>query len=159
MSKKTRDWKVLFGFLVLVFFIEILGGLFTQSSVTDWYQTLNRPAWTPPDWLFGPAWTILYILMAISAWIVYCEKSTRLKTVALTSFFVQLFLNLCWSALFFTAKSPLLGLLDIILLWIMIVSTTVLFWKVKPLAGILFIPYLAWTSYALALNAAIFVLN
>lgn len=151
-----RSWLVLAGFVVLCLAVAALGGWVTVQAVAEWYPTLNKPSWTPPSWLFGPVWTVLYIMMAVAAWLVW--KAGQAK-VALLLFGAQLLLNLAWSFLFFGARSPGLGLIDIVLLWLAIAATIFAFSLRSRLAAYLMVPYLCWVSFATALNAAIFVLN
>ena len=151
-----RQWLVLAGFIALCISVGSLAGWVTVQSVAEWYPTLNKPSWTPPSWLFGPVWSVLYVMMAIAAWLVWRAGNAQ---VALTWFGVQLLFNFGWSFLFFGQRSPSLGLLDIILLWSSIVVTIYLFNKKSRLAAILMLPYLAWVSFASALNAAIWVMN
>lgn len=136
----------------------ILGSFFTVSSIPTWYVTLNKPPFSPPNWVFGPAWTILYILMGISLYLVWISKG-KLKQNALNLFFVQLGLNALWSIIFFGMKNPTLALVDIVALWIVIFLTIKSFTKISKLAGNLLIPYLLWVSFASVLNLAIVLLN
>ena len=135
------------------------GGLFTADSVAQWYTTLHKPAWTPPSWLFGPVWTILYLMMAIAAWLVWRRREVEKAKGALGLFILQLALNAAWSPLFFGLKNPLVGLLDIVLLWAAILATLIHFRKISTAAGALLIPYWLWVSYATALNGAIWWMN
>lgn len=136
----------------------VLGSFFTISSIPTWYVTLNKPAFSPPNWVFGPAWTILYILMGISLYLVWTSKG-KLKQNALNLFFVQLGLNVLWSIIFFGMRNPTLALIDIIALWVLIFLTIKSFTKISKLAGNLLIPYLLWVSFASVLNLAIVFLN
>jgi translocator protein len=151
-----RQWWVLAGFIVLCLGGGILAGFATMQSVVEWYPTLNKPSWTPPNWLFGPMWTVLYILMAVAAWLVWKAGHSRM---ALVLFFGQLLLNVAWSFLFFGAKSPLLGLIDIGLMWVAIAATIFAFARLSRVAAFLMVPYLCWVSLATALNASILMLN
>lgn len=136
-----------------------IGGIFTGPAIqSGWYATLPRPPWTPPSWLFGPVWTLLYTLMAIAAWLVWRADNARGKSSALTLFGIQLALNVLWSVLFFGLRAPALGLLDIVFLWLAILATLVSFRRVTPAAGWLLLPYLLWVSFAVALNYAIVAL-
>ena len=141
--------------------IGYLGSQVTMQSVTTWYPTLKKPFFTPPNWLFAPAWTTLYILMGIAAGLVWDRIDVQEDNVkkGLKFFAVQLALNALWSYLFFGLKNPLLALIEIVLLWLMIYETYAVFKKVHKTAGYLFIPYLAWVTYATALNGAIWWLN
>lgn len=137
-----------------------VGGIFTASSVESWYRTLAKPAFTPPSWVFGPAWTTLYILMGVALFLVW-KRGTANPGVrtALTVFIIQLALNTLWSLLFFGLRRPLLGLIDIALLWAAILVTMVRFHPLSRTAAWLLAPYLAWVSFATALNFAIWRLN
>ncbi|MEJ5298194.1 MAG: TspO/MBR family protein [Armatimonadota bacterium] len=133
-----------------------LGGVWTASSVEGWYRTLARPSWTPPDVLFGPVWAALYTAMAISAWLVWRRAGFGWP---LAAFAVQLALNVAWSGLFFGLRQVGLALLDIAALWIAILACILLFWPVSTVATLLMVPYLAWVSFAAALNFAIWRMN
>jgi len=136
----------------------ILGSFFTISSIPTWYQTLNKPIFSPPNWIFGPVWTILYILMGISLYLVWISKS-KLKQNAVKLFLTQITLNALWSVIFFGLKNPILALLDIILLWATIFLTIKTFAKINKLASNLLIPYLLWVTFATILNFSIVLLN
>ncbi len=141
--------------------IGYLSSIVTQSSVDTWYPTIQKPSFTPPNWAFPVAWTTLYIFMGVAAGLVWGRIEIETETVrkGLTFFAVQLALNALWSYLFFGLKNPLLALVEIVVLWLMIYETYIQFKKVNRYAGYLFIPYLAWVTYALALNASIWWLN
>lgn len=151
-----RDGVALAGFVVLCLAVGALGGWATAQLVADWYPALAKPSWTPPPWLFAPVWTALYILMGIAAWLVWRKGDAR---GAMLLFAAQLLLNLAWSFLFFGARSPGLGLLDIIALWIAIAAMIFAYSFKSRVAAFLMVPYLAWVSFATALNAAVFMLN
>lgn len=141
----------------------IVGGLSsisTVSSIPTWYRTLNKPSWNPPDWVFGPAWTLLYILMGIAAWLVWRVgwDKPAVRT-ALAVFAAQLVLNGLWSVLFFGLRSPGIALAEIVVLWCLIVATAVLFFRLDTRAGLLLMPYLAWVTFASGLNLSIWSLN
>jgi tryptophan-rich sensory protein len=136
-----------------------VGAWLTLRSVRTWYPTLARPAWTPPDWVFGPVWTLLYVLMAVAAWLVWRERSRGAVVGALRLYGVQLVLNVLWSALFFGMRSPGAGLIGIGALWAAIGATLVDFWRIRRLAGWLLVPYLFWVGYAAGLNWALWRLN
>jgi len=157
--RRTHFPSSLIFFLAVVIGVQLLGFLFTEAAVREWYPTLIKPNWTPPAWLFGPVWTVLYLMMAVAAWMVWRSPKSPERTTSLYLFFIQLALNALWSCFFFTLHSPLLGLIDLSLLWIAIVFTTIFFSRVSPVAGILLIPYLLWSSYALVLNAVIHWMN
>ena len=137
----------------------LVGGLATASSVTTWYTTLAKPAWTPPGWLFGPVWTLLYVLMGIAAWLVWRRAEEGRARCPLLLFALQLLLNAGWSFLFFGLRSPGLALIEILLLWIAIAATLWAFARVRGGAARLLVPYLAWVSFAAALNLAIWRMN
>lgn len=137
-----------------------VGSIFTTPAIDNWYLSLNKPFFNPPNYVFGPVWTILYLLMAISLYIVWITKTKQKdKSVGLKFFFVQLTLNVLWSILFFGLKSPVLAFFGIILLWILIFLTAKNFFKVSFAAGWLLIPYTVWVSFATVLNLSIILLN
>lgn len=138
--------------------IAFLGSLATQSSVGDWYTTLNKPFFNPPSWLFGPVWTLLYIMMGISLGLVWNIKN-NLTNSATAWFGVQLLLNLSWSFAFFYFESPFSALIIIVLLWASIVKCIILFKSIAKYAAYLLIPYLLWVSFATLLNFEIWRLN
>ncbi len=150
---------VLIGLLALVFVVAGVGGWFTSMGMPEWYMSLRKPSWQPPSWLFGPVWTALYIAMAMAAWLVWKEAGFDGATAALTLWGVQLLLNLAWSGVFFALRSPGWALLEIGVLWLVILVTTVLFFRHSSWAGALMVPYLAWVTFAAALNTAIVRLN
>jgi benzodiazapine receptor len=133
-------------------------GSVASVNAGSFYRTLSQPSWAPPAAVFGPVWTVLYLLMAFAAWIVYrSESPNRHKLIGLYLF--QLVLNALWSWTFFRWESGLLSMATIVALWIAILATTIGFWRVKPVAGMLLIPYLLWVTFAAALNYAIWQLN
>lgn len=141
--------------------IGFLGSLITQQSVTTWYPTLEKPFFNPPNWLFAPVWTILYILMGIAAGLIWNKIETEKEAVkkALLFFIIQLLLNLFWSYLFFGLKNILLASVEIVILWLIIFETYVLFKRIEPKTGYLLLPYLAWTTFAAILTFSIYYLN
>ena len=136
----------------------ILGSIFTTPNIATWYAALNKPAFNPPNWIFGPVWTTLYILMGISLYIIW-EKGFEKNKLPIFFFGCQLVLNAKWSFLFFGMHSPLLGLIGIVLLWLFILATIISFYRVSKLAGILLVPYILWVSFASILNYYILILN
>jgi benzodiazapine receptor len=150
--------------LVLIVFFAIclgaggLGSFFTANSVRDWYPRLRKPAGTPPSWLFGPVWTTLYVLMAISAWLVWRQYGIGARP-ALLIFFAQLALNVAWSGIFFGSRMPGVALAEIVILWLAIIFNIVLFYWLLPAAALLLLPYLLWVTYATYLNFGIWRLN
>jgi benzodiazapine receptor len=146
--------------LVLVFAAGGIGALATNRATTTWYQGLKKPSFNPPEWLFGPAWAVLYLLMAVAAFLVWRQGlGTAGVKLALAVFLVQIVLNALWSVLFFGLRSSLAGLVDIVFLWLAILATIVLFFRVSVAAGVILLPYIAWVSFAAILNAAILRLN
>ena len=143
------------------FSAALVGSLFTSRQALDtWYANLNKPFFTPPGWVFGPVWTTLYALMAISAFLVWQRGlDTHAVRIALAFFLLQLVLNALWTPLFFGAKMPLLAFIEILFLWAAILSTTVAFTKVHRPAALLLIPYIAWVTFAAILNLSIYLLN
>lgn len=140
--------------------VGLSGSFFTFGSIPTWYATLTKPALTPPSWVFGPVWTLLYIFMGIAAFLIWKQglKKKEVRT-ALLVFLLQLGLNFLWSILFFGLLNPAIALVDIVLMWGSIVWTIVLFRRLSRPAAYLLLPYLAWVSFATYLNAAIWVLN
>lgn len=143
----------------LITFIAGATGAIASSNAPSFYQDLTRPGWAPPASVFGPVWTVLYALMAIAAWLVWRERGFSGARGALTLFIVQLVANALWTWLFFGWQLGGLAFADIILLWLLIVATIVAFRKTSGLAALLLLPYLAWVSYAAALNYAIWRMN
>lgn len=153
-------------YMVLAFFLLVclaaggIGSIATTRSVAEWYPALVKPSWTPPSWLFGPAWTLLYILMSVAAWRVWLSAgSFREARTALTLFSVQLALNIIWSWIFFGLRMPGPALLELSLLWIAIAATIRSFAPFDPAAAWMMSPYLAWVTFAGALNGTIWILN
>jgi tryptophan-rich sensory protein len=140
--------------------IGLISTPFTISAIQNWYRYLNKPSFSPPNWVFGPVWTVLYFMMGVSAYLIWVKglKNKKVK-VALIYFLIQLFLNFIWSILFFGLRSPLLALIDIIILWSMIVLTIRKFITISKPASYLLVPYLTWVSFATLLNFSITVLN
>lgn len=146
----------------LVLFVGVclaVGFIASTWSPGEWYQTINKPSWTPPNWVFGPVWTLLYIMMGVAAWLVWREFGFSGAKVALGVFFVQLALNFLWSYLFFGIRSPAAAFIDLAFLWIAILVTIVLFWSRNTVAGALLLPYIAWVTYAGSLNLGIWVMD
>jgi len=155
-SIPKHSWLVLALLIVLCFAVAGLGGLATTPNIPTWYAGLEKPSWTPPGWLFGPVWSVLYLSMAVAAWLVWRKGNA---VVPMVFFGVQLAFNAAWSWLFFGLRNPGLGFVDIVLLWAAIVCTAIVFWRRSVVAGLLFVPYLAWVSFAAVLNLAIWRLN
>ncbi|MDR3691853.1 MAG: tryptophan-rich sensory protein [Fimbriimonas sp.] len=148
---------ILLLFLVGCLSIGALGGYWTGTSVRTWYVDLRKPSWNPPSWVFAPMWTLLYLLMGTSGWIVWRHEA--FDTLAGALFLAQLALNLSWSWFFFLKRRPDLAFAEVLLLWLAIAVTLVAFWRVDPFAGALLLPYLAWVTFASALNGAVARLN
>ncbi|QVL30557.1 tryptophan-rich sensory protein [Telmatocola sphagniphila] len=128
-------------------------------STGDWFRELQKPSWNPPNWVFGPVWTTLYILMGVAAWYVWRQGGWRAQRGPLALFLVQLILNAIWTPLFFGIHDLGLALLDIGLLWLALLATAIAFLRVQTLAGGLLLPYIAWVSFAMALNFRIWQMN
>lgn len=156
----SRTFKILV-MIVTCVVVGAVSGLVTQENIDTWYPTLAKPSFNPPNWLFAPVWSTLYVIMGIAAGLVWHEMDRQKELVkkGLIYFAIQLALNALWSFLFFGLHNPLLALIEIVLLWLMIYETFVQFNKVNKIAGYLFIPYLMWVTFALALNASIWWLN
>ena len=139
----------------------LIGSIFTASSVTGWYSTVTRPELAPPNWIFGPVWTTLFVLMGIALFLVWKKKDSQKKKVklALQLFVAQLVLNTLWSVIFFGLQSPGWAFVEIIFLWISIALTITVFTPISRLAAWLLVPYLAWVSFAAYLNYSIWMLN
>jgi len=136
-----------------------LGSLVTTPAIQTWYETLKKPFFTPPNWIFSPVWISLFILMGISLFMVWRKQDHPLLKTTLIFFLIQLILNILWSVAFFGLRSPLLGLVDIILLWVAILWTIQHCLRVSRMAGLLLLPYLIWVSFAVALNFSLWLLN
>ena len=124
-----------------------------------WYESLSKPEWNPPNWIFAPVWTTLYVMMAVAAWQVWRNVGFSGARYALSLFMVQLALNALWSYLFFGLNSPALAFLEIMILWTVILIVLLLFWRINTTAGALMVPYLAWVSFATYLNFVLWQLN
>jgi tryptophan-rich sensory protein len=156
MSKPTATFRsalALAGF-ILITFCAPLAGMFSLPGA--WYEALSKPSWNPPAWIFGPAWTLLYTLMAVAAWLVWKRDGWRRP---LMLYFVQLVLNAAWTPLFFGAHQLGWALVEICVLWIAILLTMLSFHPVNKAAGWLFVPYLAWVTFATVLNFTLWRLN
>ncbi len=136
----------------------IIGSVFTVSSIPAWYNTLNKPSFSPPNWLFGPVWTMLYVLMGVAAYLVWTSGAKDVKP-ALYVFGLQLILNTIWSVIFFGMRNPLYAFIEIILLWITIALTLMRFYKIRKAAAYLMIPYICWVTFAALLNYEIWRMN
>lgn len=141
--------------------VGYFSGIVTKASIETWYVYLEKPFFNPPNWIFAPAWSLLYVLMGVAAGLIWDRLDSNKEVVkkALIVFAIQLALNALWSFLFFGLKNPLLALIEIIVLWLMIYETYSQFVKINKISGYLFLPYLAWVSFAMVLNGSIWWLN
>ena len=157
MNKITRILAVVVTCLAIGYF----SGMVTRSAITTWYPTLIKPSFNPPNWVFAPVWSMLYVMMGVAAGLVWdrIEAEKVVVKKALIFFAIQLALNALWSYLFFGLQNPMLAGLEIIVLWLMIYETYIQFSKINKIAGYLLVPYLLWVSYATVLNASIWWLN
>lgn len=157
-SSAVKRTLGLAGWLLAGFVTAALGGI-ASSDAPAFYGQLVRPSWAPPAWLFGPAWTVLFLLMSVSAWLVWRRHGFDGAGSALRLFIVQLVVNALWSWLFFAWHQGALALADIVVLWLLIAGTILLFWRLHRVAAVMLVPYLAWVSFAAALNFAVWRLN
>lgn len=155
-DSKTRAALGLIVFLVMCFAVASIGAAFPPD---DWYAQLAKPAFNPPAWIFAPVWTLLYVLMAVAAWRVWCDGSWHEHRIALSLFVLQLGLNGLWSPLFFGLKRMDLALLNLVFLWLVLLVTILRFRRTSGLAAALLLPYLAWVSFAGVLNYSLLTLN
>ncbi|MDB4638113.1 tryptophan-rich sensory protein [Planctomycetaceae bacterium] len=158
MTVKQLWFGLMLSFLIC-FAASGIGAFSTTSQIDGWYATLNRPSYAPPNWIFGPLWTILYAMMAVAAWLVWKQEGFWKAAAPLGIFAVQLILNVIWSVLFFGLQNPGIALIEIILLWMAIFATIILFARRSMPAGILLVPYLLWVSFASVLNYGFWSLN
>ncbi len=156
---KARPWLGLAGFLAATFAVAGISGACTASAIPTWYATLAKPSFNPPNFVFAPVWTLLYFLMALAAWLVWKRPSSASRARALRLFWIQLALNFTWSFLFFGGKRIGLAFFEVCALWLAILFTTVAFFRHTKPAGWMFVPYLAWVTFASILNLAIWHLN
>lgn len=157
--RPAHPWWGLAAWIGLCLAAGGIGSYFTFESVQSWYPTLQKPAWTPPSWVFGPVWSTLYVLMGVAAWRVWrCPFGPEVRG-ALTLFGVQLVLNTLWSGLFFGLRSPGPAFFELVLLWVFIAATLLRFRRLDRTAAWLLVPYLAWVTFAGGLNFTIWQLN
>lgn len=159
--ERPSTQKQIIGFIgwVVLCFAASAAGAIASIQTREFYDKLVQPQWAPPGWLFGPVWTILFALMAISAWLIWRDGGFAKHKSALTLFIIQLIPNVLWSWLFFAWSKGALAFADIILLWILILATIISFWKLNRLAGAILIPYLLWVSFATVLCYSTWQLN
>lgn len=159
-SSRPFHWPALVGFIGLSIVVSALGGAVTATSVGSWYRELAKPEWNPPNWIFGPVWTALYLMMAVAAWRVWRSREGAAGArPVLTGYFVQLGLNCLWSLLFFGLRSPGLALIDIALLWGVLIWLQLSLTRIDRVSAGLWAPYVAWVTFAAALNFEIWSLN
>lgn len=149
----------LFSWILVCFTCAGIGSAATVSQLEVWYASLNKPNWNPPNWIFGPVWTVLFAMMAVAAWLVWRRAGFGKGRLSMSWFATQLALNLGWSILFFGCQRPGFAAIEIVLLWLAIAITTSLFYRHSKLAAGLMVPYLCWVSFATVLNLAIWSLN
>jgi tryptophan-rich sensory protein len=155
-----RDiWKLVVS-IVACLAAGAIGSIFTRSAIPTWFATLEKPVFSPPNWLFAPVWTLLYILMGIAAFLVWRKGLGNWQVrSALIVFLIQLILNTLWSVVFFGLESPLFGLVVISVLWVLILVNVIQFFKISRAASVLLWPYLLWVTFATVLNSSIWLLN
>lgn len=154
LQRRSRWWLI--GWTLLPFVAAVLGAAFPPDA---WFAALNKPSWQPPNWLFGPVWTLLYLSMGLAAGLVWLRGPSARSKAALVLFFVQLAVNALWTPVFFGLREMGWALLVIVLLALLIIATIRAFWRVHRLAAWMLLPYLAWVSFATALNATLWRLN
>ncbi len=160
MKKQAKSLISLFFFYIPVALVQLISAKVTLRSINPWYNSLEKPSWTPPAWVFGPAWTVIYIMMAIAIWQVYqTNKKHSQSFFVYFLFFLQLFVNGLWSVLFFGLHLTGWAIIDLVILIFLIAITAVHFFKIRPIAGLMLIPYFLWCIFALSLNVAIWRLN
>jgi len=152
-------WLALVFWFGLCLVVAGIGGRWTAGEITGWYRTLARPSIAPPNWVFGPVWTLLYGLMAFAAWRVWLSQSSPGRSLALGLFLAQLALNLAWTWIFFSKHALGAALVEVVVLWVAIGATALAFGRVEPGAGWLMAPYLVWVTFASVLNAEFWRLN
>ena len=157
-SSTRREWIGLGGWLLVAFAAAAIGGR-ASVNAASFYAQLARPAWAPPGWLFGPVWTVLYLMMAVAAWLVWREHGRVGARTALSLWVVQLAANALWSWLFFAWRRGALAFGEVLLLCVLVALTLVAFWRIRPLAGMLLLPYLLCVGFATALTFAVWRLN
>ena len=153
---RRRDVLGLAAFVVMCFGVSLLGGRATLPALALWYPALAKPSWTPPGWVFGPVWTLLYPTMAVAGWLAWREGRSRRGTLL---YLLQLTLNAAWPWFFFGERRIGWALVCVVVLWFVILGTIVAFWRVSRGAAVLMLPYLGWVGFALALNAALWRMN
>ena len=151
-------WGLLIVLIIACNLIGAMGALWTSPD-TNWYKTINKPSFNPPNWIFGPVWTLLFTLMGISLYLVWTSPSSKIRMIALVLFTIQFIFNVAWSYLFFGINRPGIAFAEILVMLGFIIATTIYFFKVNKVSGYLLIPYILWVSFASILNYSIWKLN
>ncbi len=157
--RRPGQWPVLLGFLVVCFSAAAIGSALTSSALGDWYPTLTKPSFNPPNWIFGPVWTALYFMMAVAGWFAWRAGPPPPAVAVRTLYVGQLALNTAWSGIFFALRQPGWAFVEVLVLWVAIAATIAVFYRRTPVAAWLLVPYLAWVSFASLLNFMIWRLN
>lgn len=153
------NYKKLFIALAAPQLAGLLGSMVTITAIDSWYTTLNKPFFSPPNWIFGPVWTVLYLLMGISIYLIWNKAKKQVEKNAVTLFWVHLFFNMTWSWVFFGLQNPLMGLINILLILLFIIILIYKFWQIDWRASVLLFPYAAWVTFATMLNFSLWQLN
>lgn len=153
------DFKKLLKNLAIPLAVGLVSGFLTRGGVEEYSQNAVKPFFTPPDWVFPVAWTVLYILMGIASYIAETTDTTLSKRRAQIFYYAQLFFNFCWSFIFFNMKAYLFAFVWIVFLWVLIIATTLEFYKINKRAAYLMIPYIIWVTFAAVLNFSVYLLN
>jgi len=159
MKVTPKTWLALCAFVLVSFLAGAVGTMLAGPMPGQWYQSLAKPSFNPPAWVFGPVWSVLYLLIGVAAWQVWRTRGFGGARAAMVLFAAQWVLNAAWTGLFFGLESATLGLVDIVALWVVIVAMVVAFFRASVLAGVLILPYLLWVSFATVLNSALWWLN
>jgi len=155
----SQQWLSLIVIIAVCFAVAGIGSLFMTPALNGWFTTLQKPTWNPPNWIFGPVWSLLYLCMAIAAWFVWRQRGWPGAAAPLTLFAVQLLLNGAWTGLFFGLRLPWVAFAEVMLLWCAILATALSFGRITPIAGWLLAPYLAWVTFAAVLNFTLARMN
>ncbi|MFH1656359.1 MAG: TspO/MBR family protein [Candidatus Nealsonbacteria bacterium] len=159
MDKRINFLKLIISILICQG-AGLIGSIFTSPAISTWYVTFKKPSFNPPNWIFAPVWILLFLLMAISLYLIWDRglKDKKIK-IAIFLFSIQLILNIFWSILFFGLQSPFYAFIEIIILWLIILLTIISFYKISKISAYLLFPYILWVSFALILNFSILILN
>jgi len=157
---KTNNILIFIASIVICQLAGIIGSIFTTPAIPTWYANINKPTFRPPNWVFAPVWTTLFLLMGIALFLIWKKGLDKKENrIAFSIFIFQLILNTLWSVLFFGMKSPFAAFMEIIFLWVAILTSIILFFRISRLAGALLIPYILWVSFASILNFSIWKIN